>query len=164
MKNNINISSPWIGYYHKLCAFFGPDPDVDVKFDEKSDEIKLYVTGEDKYGALTALMPDEVTFGNVTIKVTVVPSNKLKTMENFFKDALEGNPLYSDVIKIDVPGSINSFTYVMFEPRVIHYWDDNLGDPHGNVATLAQDLAKEIFTKIDGVFYCTEEEYPEDLM
>jgi DNA-directed RNA polymerase subunit RPC12/RpoP len=163
MKNKTNLSSPWVSYYHKLCAFFRSDPNVEVKFDEENDKIELYVTGDDKYLALTAIMPDQISFGNVTIAIDIIPANKIrsKSKAELIKDALTGNGLYSNVLDIQVPGASNKFTYVMFEPKVVHYWDDNLGDPHGNVTTLAQDLAKDIFTNLDGVFYCTENYDPD---
>lgn len=99
-----------------------------------------------------------MTFGKVNVKIIVVPSNLKATKADTIRKAFEGNPLFSDVIEIQMEGTSNPFTYVMFKPEVVQYWDDNIGDPHGNVTTLAQDLAREILN-VDGVLYSTDEEW-----
>lgn len=155
---NVNASAPWISYYHKMVALFGGDPDITVVYDDSKSLIKLYVNGEDKRNALHELLPSEMTFGNVTVYIIVVPANVENTKGDIIRKAFEGNPLFSEVIEIKMEGTSNPFTYVMFKPDVVQYWDDNLGDPHGNVTTLAQELVKDIMPDVKGVFYSTEEE------
>lgn len=155
---HVNITAPWIGFYHKMLALFGRDPDISIGFDEEKNIIKFYVNGKDKREAIEQILPSEVTFGKVNVEIIVVPSNLKATKADTIRKAFEGNPLFSDVIEIQMEGTSNPFTYVMFKPEVVQYWDDNIGDPHGNVTTLAQDLAREILN-IDGVLYSTEEEW-----
>ena len=54
-------------------------------------------------------------------------------------------------------GTTNPFVYVMFKPEVVQYWDDNLGDPHGNISTLAQEIARDVFEDGNGVYFSTDE-------
>lgn len=152
---NTKISPPWVGYYHKLVALFGSDPDITIGFDDKKDLIKLFVRGADKANALAELLPTTVMFGKVTLKMEVVPSNMEKTTADIIRDAFEGNPLFDDVFEIHPEGSSNPFVYVMFKPKVVQYWNDNLADPHGNVTTLAQDLAMDVLDTEHGLFYST---------
>lgn len=151
----VGISSPWVSYYHKLQALFGEDPDIQLAFDNDGPEAELFVSNTDKAEALGRLLPGEVQFGNVTLKIAVVPANIEWDEKALMEKAFTGNPMFSKVLKLDV-GSTNPFTYVVFARKVVQFYDDNLGDPHGNVTTLAQDLAKELLTESGGVYYCTE--------
>lgn len=150
------ISSPWVSYVHRLKALFGPDPDITIAYNSTDNEIvALYVNGQEKADALSKLLPEKVAFGNVTLEVRVVPANLTQKKADLIRAAFEGNPLFSEVIQVHPDGSSNAFTYAMFKRAVVQYWDDNLGDPHGMVSTLAQDLASELLDT-DGVCYCTE--------
>ena len=156
MDKTVKSCSPWVTYVHKLNALFGQDPDIEIVFDESEMKVKLLVVGADKAASLDRLLPGSITFGNVgALTIEVVPANKEKSKADLFRDAFEGNPLYSRTMDIQPDGTKNAFTYVMFYKKVVQYWNDNLGDPHGNVSMMAQDLATEIFSE-DGVMYSTE--------
>lgn len=155
-NTNVKMCSPWVTYVHNLSALFGTDPDIVITFDESEMRVKLLVVGADKAAALDRLLPGSITFGTGNnLMIEVVPANKEKSKADLFRDAFEGNPLYSQTMVIQPSGSGNAFTYVMFNKDVVQYWNDNLGDPHGTVSVLAQDLAREIFSE-DGVMYSTE--------
>ena len=155
---NMKISSPWVTYFHQLDAMFGDDPDIRILCSDDCTDVKLYVNGEDKANALTKLLPAEKNFGHVTMKITVIPSNLTSGKAELFRKAFDGNPLYDETIVVQPEWTNNPFTYVMFKPFAVQYWNDNLGDPHGNVTTLAQDLARELFQNQEGVYFSTSDE------
>ena len=162
----LNLSSPWVVYYRKLSAFFKEDPEVRITYDEIEQEIKLYVDNDEKAVALKNLLPHEQNFGNVTLYITIVPTNK--TTFDSVKAAYSTS--LSDIIHIcfnnkAIVGVIvvdgimtNKMIFVIFKKEVVQYFTDNIGDYHGICSTLYQDLAKEIFGNIDGVFFCTDNE------
>ena len=162
----LNLSPPWVVYYRKLSAFFKEDPEVRITYDEIEQEIKLYVDNAEKAVALENLLPSEQVFGNVTLYVTIVPANK--TTFDSVKAASSANT--NDIIHICfnnkavvgikiVDGIMsNRMTFVIFEKEVVQWFSDDIGDYHGIHSTLYQDLAKEIFGNIDGVFFCTDNE------
>lgn len=153
---NVNLSSPWVIYYKELDALFKGDPDIKVVFDELKNTIKLYVQGESKAEALNQLLPTEKEFGNVTIRIEVLPANKfLKSSISLYEDAFKGNPALSFVKNIT--NGVYSFDYVVFKPEVVQFFNDDLSDINGNCSTLYQDIAKDIFGETDGVFFCTDE-------
>jgi hypothetical protein len=48
---------------------------------------------------------------------------------------------------------------VVFVPKVVQYYTDNLGDINGFRTTLYQELAKELFGESEltrGVYFCTD--------
>ena len=160
----LNLSPPWVVYYRKLSAFFKEDPEVRITYDEIEQEIKLYVDNAEKAVALEKLLPSEQVFGNVTLYVTIVPANK--TTFDSVKAGYSTNS--SDIIHICfnnkavvgvkvIDGIMtNRMTFVIFKKEVVQWFSDDIGDYHGICSTLYQDLAKEIFGNIDGVFFCTD--------
>lgn len=153
----LNLLSPWVQFYYELCAMFRRDPDIKIILDEDHDEIKLYVDSPQKAAALKELLPAEKTFGEVRVVVTVIPGNSINTREdgNVFERAFDGNPAFAYSRVIDGILS-NPLMYVVFDNVVVQYYTDNLGDIHGVRSTLYQDIAREIFNPIEGVYYCTD--------
>lgn len=153
---DVKMSSPWVVYFRKLEALFQEDEAIQVVFDEDSYVIKLYVDGEAKSEALRQLLPNSVSFGNVTVDVDVIPANSLyESRMSLIKAAFEGNKAISYSTTVDV-GSSNVFNYIVFEPKVVQYYNDDLGDINGLCSTLYQNLAKDIFGEQDGVYFCTD--------
>jgi hypothetical protein len=161
MNKEINLFSPWVIYYKKLEALFGKDKDIKMTFDNNELVVKMYINGQDKYEALSQLIPVEKQFGTVTLKIQLIPANNLKQSKvDLFRKAFYGNPIVNDIIVIsrDVLESTNDFSYVVFAKEVVQYHDDSLNDPHGNCSTLYQDIAKEVFENCDGIYFCTDNE------
>ena len=161
MNKEINLFSPWVIYYKKLEALFGKDKDIKMTFDNNELVVKMYINGQDKYEALSQLIPAEKQFGTVTLKIQFIPANNLKQSKvDLFRKAFYGNPIVNDIIVIsrDVLESTNDFSYVVFAKEVVQYHDDSLNDPHGNCSTLYQDIAKEVFENCDGIYFCTDKE------
>lgn len=171
----LQLVSPWINFYHEVNAFFQYDRNVTVIFDEEETEVKLYVNGNEKAEALSELLPDIRKFGNVTLRVSVILANdnpascynrSPKTprsrrgydssteTEGLFFTAFSGNPVFSFADSVDL--QTNKIIYVVFRNEVVQYYNDDLGDYHGQCSTLYQNIAADIFKPIEGVHYCTD--------
>ena len=152
----LKLSPPWNIFYKKLDCLFKKDDEVKVIFDEDNNEIILYVDNRTKAEALTELLYDKKEFGNVSITINVVPSDTLdfrSRSDSIYKDAFNNNPVFSDVINIK---GIFDITYVLFKKEVAQYWTDNLSDAHGVCSTLYEDIARDIFKPVEGVYFCTD--------
>ena len=160
-----DLSSPWVIYYRETCEMFKNDPEVHVVYKQDENKLCIYVDGVDKAEAIAQLMYDKIEYGNVKITVEVIPANgELKLLNvgdlnyvNVFETAFKGNPAFSFVRKVQGILS-NSITYVVFQNKVVQYFNDDLGDVYGQCSTLYQDIANRIFKDLDGVFYCTDVE------
>lgn len=151
----MKLSSPWVEFYRELEALFAEDDEVKVVYDEENNEVKLYVENVRKADALTQLLPTEKTFGNVTLKVTVIPANNAEVSKaDLIAEAFEGNPALSYVQHVDAV--IGAFDYAVFKNKVVQFFDDNLSDINGNKSTLYENIAKDVFGENVGVFFCTE--------
>lgn len=162
----LNLSPPWVVYYRKLSAFFKEDSEVRITYDDIEQEIKLYVDNAEKAVALENLLPSEQNFGNVTLYITIVPANQTtfdsvkagySTKMTDIVRALINNKAVTG-IKIVDGIMTNKMVFVIFRKEVVQWFSDDIGDYHGICSTLYQDLAKEIFGNIDGVFFCTDNE------
>ena len=159
----LKISPPWIVFVNELNAMFQNDPQIHIEYDNDEVEVKLFVDNSGKAAALAYLLPYEVEFGNVVLGVSVVPPNNdiivpiTSTMEYLFNTAFNGNPVFA--YTHSVKGIFNNkITYVVFKNRVVQFFCDNLNDIHGNMSTLYEDIARDIFDdeNLRGVFYCTD--------
>ena len=161
----LKISSPWVTYVNKLNALFGSDPDIKFEYDNDLVEVKLFVNNPVKYEAIRRIVPIGKRFGNVCLGITVVPANgtvkifngRTPTKEELFDSAFSGNPVY-EYSKTVAGIFSNTITYVVFKHCVVQFFNDNLNDIYGNITTLYEDIAREIFADEvgEGVFYCTE--------
>lgn len=165
----LKMSSPWILFYKEVEAMFKFDSEVNVVYDEDATELKLYVDNSDKAEALSQLLPVEKIFGNVTLKVTVIPNNQSASLKapryhartlafnsNIFNVAFAGNEAFC-YTKTFTGIYNNPLTYVVFRREVVQYFTDDLGDINGIASTLYQNIAKDIFVNLEvPVFYCTD--------
>ena len=154
---DVKLSAPWVTYVNELKAMFKRDPEITVMYDEAENEVKLYVAANvSKADALSKLLPEEKTFGNVTLKIAVIPPNVnedediLLTFEKAFKD----NPAFEYAFAAKTP--IGDYRYIVFANKVVQFFNDQMDDINGNKTTLYQEIAKEIFKDRLGVSYCTE--------
>lgn len=151
----MKLSAPWYTYYRKINALFEKDPQIKVVFHEDINTLKLYVDDANKAEALEQLLPSEKSFGAVKMSIQVIPANLEAVNPNLFQTAFDGNPVFSYMETIEGAFS-KPITYVVFEPDVVQFFNDDLGDIHGNCNTLYQDIAKEIFDSADNIFFCTD--------
>lgn len=160
-KKELKIVSPWVDFYKKLEAFFKFDPEIRVEYDNEIPLLKIYVESQDKYEALSRVLPSERAFGNVALKIELIPANveKLPTIE-LFRRAFKGNPAVTDIISVpgEAIGSSNDFNYIVCKKEVVQYHNDTLADPHGTCSTLYQELGREIFGEQGGIYFCTDRE------
>lgn len=148
-------SPPWITYYNEINELFCKDPDINVVYDEDKNEIKLYVEKERKATSLELKLPSVKKFGNVELKITVVPGNNREQSsveKTPFEIIFEGNPAVS---YIERTTGIFQALYIVFENEVVQYFDDNIGDINGLQSTLYQDIARRIFPDADA-YFCTD--------
>ena len=153
---NIKMVSPWVEYYRKIESLFAQDQSVNVKYDESSNTIKLFVKDQEKADALTQLLPNRKEFGNVVVNIDVIPANKVETSRiDLFSKAFEGNGALSYIHTSDYT-SINNFHFIVFQPEIVQYYNDDISDINGFRSTLYQDIAKEVFGERDGIYFCTD--------
>ena len=165
----LKLSAPWVVFYREVQAMFKEDNDIHVVYDEDNMALKLYVENGYKAAALEKLLPTEKKFGDIVLKIEVIPANnsaeenflKFRTVQSvdtdladIFRDAFDRNPILDYV---HVVNGVFGFSgcYVVFAKKVIQFFTDDLGDMYGNCSTLAQNIAKDIFVDLAGVFYCT---------
>lgn len=158
----LKLSPPWNEYATELSQMFKYDREVHVVYDDEAYEVKLYVDSAAKATALKTLLPEEKVFGNVKQTITIVPANGFHTPlkpEEVFDAAFKGNAAYS--FSKTIHGVFdNDLTYVVFKNRVVQYFNDNLGDIYGQRSTLYQEIAKDLFGEMKGVYFCTDVEEP----
>ena len=159
MDNKAKLTPPWFGYVNKLIALFDEDPEIRIEFDADKLKLELYVDNTDKADALEELLPDSVDFGGEELTITVVPYDNdcTRTKARLLDLAFRGNPVVTDIVEVE-GAFTNPMMYIEFRKEVVQYYDDNLGDLHGNRSTLLQDIAKEVFDGAEGVFFCTDNE------
>jgi hypothetical protein len=78
------------------------------------------------------------------------------SVATLINNAFTGNPAYVGMEVID--GSLSpAANFAIFSDKVVHYFDDNLGNYYGVDSVLYEDLAREIFEDVDhtGVFFNT---------
>ena len=158
MDNKMKLSPPWLTFYHELEQLFGQDEEIKLVFDESTYHIKLYVDDTDKANALAILLPVERQFGNITVKISIYPPNLAEGESlDLFEKAFAGNPILKGTASAQ--GIYAGLKYVIFENKVVQFFNDNLDDAHGVKSTLYQDIAKDVFGDTDGIFFCTDLAY-----
>ena len=155
MNEKVNLSAPWEIFYHELQALFGVDNSVHLIRNDDEKEIKLLVDGTEKAEALRELLPAEKVFGNVTLKINVVPSNVAATsMIDLFRKAFDGNPAVRFIGNGSDPIS-SDYNYIAFEPEVVQFFADDLGNYGGYKTMLYRDVAKDVLGDYPGIYYST---------
>ena len=149
----MKISAPWFNYYREIKALFEGDPEVKVFYDDDEKTLKLYVDNGRKADALAKLLPEKKVFGNVEVKIVIVPSNKTQSTISLIADAFEGNSALADIHHVETP--FGSFDYVVFKSKIVQYFNDDISDINGNRSTLYQEIARDVFEN-SGVCFCTE--------
>ena len=166
MNVRLKILPPWTIAIRKFEALFDGDPQIacNCEFGGAAPSIVLACNNGDKVAALLQILPDEISFGNVKLRVMVdgTPSNRIFTSKvELFDTAFKGNPAYAYATCPAEEGYMwIGTTYVVFKNCVVQFAADNLNDCHGIISTLYQDIAEELLTgpATEGVFYNTDVE------
>lgn len=158
MEKKVNLAPPWITYFKEIEALFAQDPDVRVEFDEEGYGVTIYVEGQDKADAIDQLLPDEMEFGNIKMKITVVPANKLEMDKvDLLNRAFAGNPAFAYAKRVEGVFT-NPIYYAVMQKKVVQFYNDDLHDINGNMNTLYQDIAKDVIGEEGGICFCTNNE------
>ena len=158
-NSKTNMYSPWVVFSRKIEVLFENDPEVDVRFNEDSYTITLLVDNENKAFALSKIMPESKTFGNVEVKINIIPPDGDDWGAKYFEAAFTGNGAFSHMTVVkDLPGAVisNPIAYCVFKKEVVQYSADDLSSESGLTSTLYQDIARDIFGDTEGVFFCTD--------
>lgn len=155
----IKKSAPWVTYYREVNELFKKDKDVFVVFDEENVELKIYVKDQIKASAIQYLMPTEKEFGNVVLKIDVIPANGKELREvstsNIVTIACDAFRDNDAVYMVTDVRAVFDLVYVIFRKEVVQFFDDNIGDINGNCSTLYEVIARDVFKDI-GIKYCTD--------
>lgn len=153
--SKVKLSPPWITFVNEIKQLFAGDSEVKVKYDDENYTVSLYVDNTDKANALAKLIPQKKEFGNVVLNIEVIPANKEDlSLDQLFQEALSGNPAMNMCISYDTP--FGKVTYVVFEKKVVQFFNDQIDDINGNKSMLFQDIARDVFGEDYKVFYCTD--------
>lgn len=153
--SRLKLAAPWEALHNEIEELFGHDPSIKITYDGEAQVIKLYVDGERKADAISKLIVKEKTFGNVTVKIEVIPANTTdESVYNMYKDAFDGNPVVNDILNIKLPGG-GSVNYVMFKKEVVQFYNDDTSDPYGLETTLYETIAEDIIERKSGEFFST---------
>jgi hypothetical protein len=166
MDARLKILPPWTIVIRKFEALFDGDPQIafNTDFSGSHPTVVLACNNGDKVNALCQILPDEIKFGNVTLKVMVdgTPSNRVFTSKvELFNTAFSGNPAFAYAVCPAEEGyQWIGTTYVVFNNCVVQFAADNLNDCHGIISTLYETIAEELLTgpATEGVFYNTNVE------
>lgn len=154
----LELSPPWETYVNELKALFKHDAYVKVFYDRGAQTVKIYVDDVGKAEALGQLLRKEVSFGEVTLNIVVVPSNRVSiaTVDNDnWAKAFRGN----DALRCVRHVTYTPFacTYVIWTSKPVQFFNDNLRDYCGNTTMLVEDIAKDVLdNSLLDVMHCTE--------
>lgn len=158
-EKEIKLSPPWDGYMHMLASFFKGDGRVIVGAcdDKRVGTIEVFDTK--MYCALEQVLNKRIRFGNVVLKIRIVPANGLKAFKNTMTDlaalkvVLSKNPAFAKFITRKTP--VGNMVFCMFKPVVLMFYNDNLASPYKKTTAVYEAAAFHVF-KDCGVSYATE--------
>lgn len=151
----MKLVSPWINFYREVEELFSGDTEVKVIFDDENYELKLYVQDPRKAEALEYILPQERLFGNVSVKIVIIPANKpIDNISDALKYAFKGNYIFNEVITLPTP--FGTFNYAVFNPTIIQYKNDDISDLSGKRTTTAEQVAKEVLSLGDEWHICSD--------
>ena len=137
-----NLAPPWTSYAGRVMRLFEHDDAVHVEYDQAELRVTLRVDGALKAEALAALMPSQVVYGNVVLKVDVVPSNEEPSAAETFRAAFAGNQILADVA--EGFGPAGDISYALFVPNVVQIREDDISEFEGLTTMTCAQLAKSV--------------------
>lgn len=160
------LCPPWVTYRNEVDVLFDQDPEVSVsglKQGNNDSEFIMTISSKNigKMRAISMLIPAKISFGNVTLETKFNIIDNCATVADIYRSAFAGNPALQDIIE-NIPSGKAKFIYLLFQNKVVHFWNDNLGDPYGNVSTLYQNIAASVCKKYENVYFCTEPDPPDE--
>lgn len=163
------LESPWETWCKELKALFSLDTDIGVSDIYESENgmdtdygVAIMVKNHEKFLALDRLMPRVKAFGNVTLGIDLYDEeNNEVNVSELFRTLFDGNGIL-DSIKTRTDQTGTDWNYVLFKPKVVQFFDDDLTDYNGLWSGLAEDIARDVFSENGrGVCFCTAPVQPE---
>jgi hypothetical protein len=161
MKYILKLSPPWITFLREVEAIFKKDPEVNVTYDNETDQIKIFVDDQDKADAISKIILPVKDFGNVKVKISVIPANKPNNSNiiknsnvSLFKRAFKNNDILSYTTE-DQKG-LFTMSYIVFKPEIVQFFNDDLTDINGLASMLYNQIAYDIFRPELNVSYCID--------
>ena len=157
-----SLTPPWYIYQKQVKALFEHDSQIIVGEVYQQENGKDYafdieVRNHEKYMALDRVLSRFKLFGNVALTINLfdeensIEENAIDICRVIF----DGNPIVESIEDIVDPAGVHH-GFVVFCPKIIQYYADDMRDINGNVTTLAQNIAREVFNDAaDGVNFCT---------
>lgn len=155
--DQVGMSSPWVHYARQLGMLLtADDTTVEmVSIDDTKKKVIIRSESLDKVTAFMELLPKIIIFDTVALYIDIIPANKPDTVA-MFKTIFNNSPIVDKIVTIQPEGTSNPFTYILFKKEVAEYWDDNLGNPHGFMFDLYQNIADNVFDDHhDGIIFST---------
>lgn len=154
--SKLKLSPPWITYVNKLEGLFKGDPAIRFQYDEDEYSLKIFVEDAEKADALMKLLPIQKEFGNVVLKIAVIPADSEVDYLELFRSAFKGNPNVADITSVELPAG-GALGYVVFKKEVVQFFNDDTSDLHGVCSTLNEFSAREVFGESSAsVYFCTD--------
>ena len=157
-KAGLNLSPPWYTHQKMLEKMFELDESVSVgpivTDDNDMPSLVVFVADHHKAAALSRMLksPD---YGNVHLTVTVQDTaEEHETDAELVKTALSYNRIVKDIVT-QCDQTNTPHTYVVFQPDVCQFMNDDTSDYMGNYNALFEDVARELFNDNIQVQYCT---------
>ena len=162
-EEKLSLTPPWETYRNMLIGIFERDPEVTVKELEKNDEdaenatynITVEVSNHIKFVGMLELLNQSITMGNITLEIHVVDvSTDTSMIQQGIAAVFADNPLVNKIVDVE-DQTLCNHRFVVFNPEVIQFHNDDLSDYKGNFTELAADVAKKLFTVDPLTQFCT---------
>lgn len=166
----VALQSPWVTIYNKCKAMFEKDNELIIgSLQEPVDGLasfEIVSSNAEKIIALQSLINTSFFLGNIklVIKLGVINGDSKEYLEkkavndkidvDTIETAFDGNDVLDNVREVKFPGGYPAI-YVLFAKEVVQFYNDDITDLYGNFNGLYEDIARDIFLPLEGVFYCT---------
>ena len=162
INKNSGIQAPWYTLLGYIKAMFGGDPEIVI--DEtyaKGDDGIYYLTIDvrnwEKFKAIKDTMIQNFNFGNITVKIDLqcsVNTSESESCIEKLKKVFEGNHIVKRIVEVEDVAKVKH-GYVIFQPEVIQFYNDDLTDYMGNFNGLAENIARTLFNVDYLTNFCT---------
>jgi hypothetical protein len=102
-------------------------------------------------------MIQNFNFGNITVKIDLqcsVNTSESESCIEKLKKVFEGNHIVKRIVEVEDVAKVKH-GYVIFQPEVIQFYNDDLTDYMGNFNGLAENIARTLFNVDYLTNFCT---------
>ncbi|NLY88887.1 MAG: hypothetical protein GX085_04625 [Firmicutes bacterium] len=147
--------------WRKIAYSIGTDPEICIRdpYEKNSTTIiEVVVENGHRAPAVAGVLNEEYNFGGIRIKVVVIgPAGKPVippdvtqpgfSLRQMVETALFANPYFHEIIPGWRPGEPDQVLTVVFYPKVIQLWSDDLSDYYGYAHYVAEDVFAEVMRR-----------------